>query len=230
MLVGTGRSGTQHFATVCQGLGIDVGHEALGKHGISSWCLVSDLPYAPYGPARQDLVESEFIVAHQLRHPVKTIPSLMTMNKSSWAFIREDAADRVSMQWWDKAPLRVRAMWHWLDWNQRAEHMATMHWTLEQAEGIGPQLATTFQWPKAALQWQAHWTDSRSNDARSRISGVERLWTTSPPVALRRWLHAMGRIPATEAALLEADRSLAMDVLSYWDSYSSRYPRLDAMQ
>ena len=228
MLIGTGRSGTQHFATVCQGLGIDVGHEALGEHGISSWCLVSDLPYAPYGPARQDLVESGFIVCHQLRDPVKTIPSLMTMNKSSWAFIREDAAQRVSIKWWDKAPLRVRAMWHWLDWNRRAEQMASMHWTLKQAARIGPRLSTEFHWSDAASQWHTHWTDSRSNDAKSRISGIERLWTTSPPVAVRRWLHAMGRIPATEAALFKADSALAMDIMSYWGAYCGQYNRLDA--
>ncbi len=228
MLIGTGRSGTQHFATVCQGLGVDVAHEALGKHGIFSWCLVSDLPYAPYGPSRQDLVESRFLVGHQLRNPVKTIPSLMTMNKSSWAFIREDAAQRVSMRWWDKAPLRVRAMWHWLDWNQRAEQLATMHWTLEQAALIGPQLAAEFHWSGTASQWHSKWTDSRSNDAKSRISGIERLWTTSPPVAVRRWLHATGRIPATEAALFKADSALAMDIMSFWESYCRQYNRLDA--
>ena len=72
---------------------------------------------------------------------MKTIPSLMTLNKKSWAFIQDDAKGRIPMKWWNKAPLRVKAMWHWLDWNQRAEEMAEIHWTLDSATELGTILA-----------------------------------------------------------------------------------------
>ena len=202
-----------------------VGHEELQTDGISSWCLVSDLPWSPYGPTRADLNLAEFAIGHQLRHPIKTVPSLMTMNKSSWRFISEDAEGRVDARWWNRAPLRVKAMWHWLDWNQRAENMAGMHWTLASASGMGPTLANRLNRPEFEHQWAEAWAQSNrpTNDARSRISGLNRLWTTSPPVAVRRWLHAKGRIAATKEALMQADAALAKDVLQYWEEFDAKW-------
>ena len=225
LVIGTGRSGTNHFARVCNGLGMEVGHEEMKPDGISSWCLVSDLSWSPYGPARSELDLSEFATGHQLRHPVKTIPSLMTMNKSSWRFISEDASGRVPASWWRRAPFRAKAMWHWLDWNQRAEQMADMHWTLKSASGMGPALAAQLNRPALESAWADGWaaSDRPTNDANSRISGWNRLWTTSPTVAVRRWLHAKGRIAATEEALHKADAALAKDVLQYWETFDSKW-------
>jgi len=224
IIVGTGRSGTNHFAKVCQDLGLDVGHEEWHPGGISSWCLVSDLPTSPYGPARSDLPVDECAIGHQLRDPVKTIPSLMTMNKSSWAFITADARSRSEMAWWNKAPLRVKAMWHWLDWNQRADRMSDLHWTLDTAADMGPGLAEALGMEELAGQWKPHWDAARSptNNAQSRITGFRRLLNTSPPVAYRRWLHANGRLPATEEALFDADAKLAQDVMDFWQDYRNR--------
>lgn len=221
LVVGTGRSGTNHFASVCQNLDLDVGHEELKSNGISSWCLVSEHSEAPYGPSLSELNPEEFIIGHQLRNPVKAIPSLMTINKESWSFIRKDAHGRIPMKWWNKAPLRVKAMWHWLDWNQRAEQMAELHWTLETAADLGSILAESLNRPELEEKWEEEWTsgDFRTNDAQSRIKGMKRILRTSPSVAYRRWLHAKGHYPATEEALFEADPTLARDILQFWREF-----------
>ena len=221
LVVGTGRSGTNHFASVCQNLNVDVGHEEMKSEGISSWCLVSDQPEAPYGPSLQELNSNEFVIGHQLRNPMKTIPSLMTINKESWAFIQDDAKGRIPMKWWNRAPLRVKAMWHWLDWNQRAEEMAEIHWTLDSASELGTILADALDRPELAEKWEAEWTSENvhTNDAQSRISGLHRIWGTSPIVAYRRWRHARGHYPATEEALFEADPTLARDIMQFWREF-----------
>jgi hypothetical protein len=103
---GTGRSGTGHFTGVASDLGMNIGHETQGRDGISSWCLVSDLPRSPFGPSRREVDWDEHLACLQLRNPLQTIPSLETINQSSWAFILEDGQRRLNMGWWRKAPHR----------------------------------------------------------------------------------------------------------------------------
>lgn len=226
VLVSTGRSGTKHFATVSKKLGFQVGHEEWLADGISSWCLVSKLPYSPWGPSWKELPLSEFVICHQLRNPVTSIPSLMTMNTASWSFIREDAGERISNAWWRSASPRQRAMWHWLDWNQRAKDMASVHWTLDAAAQIGPDLNETLGWKAVKDQWADQWMDrGHTNNAKSRIPKRERLWIKDPRLAIRRWRHALGKIQATEEALFDADRALAKDILEFWSSFQSQYQR-----
>lgn len=224
MVVGTGRSGTHHFSAVSQGLGLEVGHEELKVDGISSWCLVSDQPVSPYGPAMEDLPVEEYVIGHQLRNPIKTIPSLMTINKRSWKFIKEDAKPRTAQWWWRKAPLKVKAMWHWLDWNQRAEQMADLHWTLGQADQIGSALADALDLPELEQNWGEAWhaNDKASNSAKDRIPSLRNFFKTSPSVAYRRFQHAMHWLPATEEALYEADPVLAKDIMDFWAEFKDR--------
>ena len=224
LIVATGRSGTHHFSSVAQSLGLEVGHEELGDDGISSWCLVAETDDVPYGPGLLELDTDEYVIGHQLRNPVKTIPSLTTMNKASWRFISEDAEGRIPRKWWDRSPIEVKAMWHWLDWNQRAEKMAELHWTLEQAPKIGPELAEALSQPELAEDWAEEWREFKSpkNDARSRRPTLRSLTRTSPLVAYRRWRHAMGKLPATEEALFEADPHLARDVMAFWKAFKAR--------
>lgn len=224
LVVATGRSGTHHFASVAQSLGFKIGHETLGEDGISSWCLVAETASAPYGPGRLELNVDEFVIGHQLRNPVKTIPSLVTINKTSWSFITKDAEGRVSKSWWTRAPIEVKAMWHWLDWNQRADQMADLHWTLDQADQVGPELARTLNQPELAGRWASEWNGFKSpqNDARSRKPTWRNLLRTSPQVAYRRWRHAQGSFPATEEALFAADAHLAQDVMDFWREFQSR--------
>ena len=224
MVVGTGRSGTNHLSAVLQDLGLDIGHEELGNHGISSWCLVSELETSPYGPSRKELNTEDYVIGHQLRNPIKTIPSLMTINKKSWDFIHEDATKRLAPGWWKRAPIRVKAMWHWLDWNHRAEKMADVHWTLHQASEIGCKLAKALKEPRLEDIWQEAWhsVEAPQNNAMSRVTSFSRMLKTSPPVAIRRIRHAMKWMPATEEALFEADPNLAKDIMDYWNDFQAR--------
>ena len=117
-------------------------------------------------------------------------------------------------------------MWHWLDWNRRAEDMADVHWTLEDASKIGPDLNEALGWTSIEDQWEAQWLDrGQTNNAKSRIPKRERLWFKEPRLAIRRWRHALGKIPATEQALFDADQALAADILNFWSSFQSRYQR-----
>jgi hypothetical protein len=224
MVVGTGRSGTHHLSTVLNDVGIEVGHEKLGDDGISSWCLVSPLKNSPYGPALTELNAEEYVVGHQLRNPINTVPSLMTINKKSWDFIRKDAKERTAPWWWRRAPIRVKAMWHWLDWNLRAEEMAEVHWTLDQAPEIGSSLAEAMKEPQLEEIWKEAWNsfESPQNNAKVRVTSFSRMIKTSPPVAIRRIRHAMKWIPATEEALFEADPILAKDMIDFWCEFKER--------
>ena len=82
-VTGTGRSGTNFFAALLTELGKDVKHEAMGSDGIASWCLVANVEDAVYGPGGA-ILNDDFVVGHQVRHPLKAIGSLTTFNKSSW--------------------------------------------------------------------------------------------------------------------------------------------------
>lgn len=48
LIVGHPRCGSGFAADICQQLGLDVGHEKMGKHGISSWMFSVDDPNNPY--------------------------------------------------------------------------------------------------------------------------------------------------------------------------------------
>ena len=217
-VIGTGRSGTGHFTAVAADLGMDIGHETEGKDGISSWCLVSKLPYSPYGPAHPDINWDNHLVGMQIRNPLQTIASLETFNKSSWAFILDDAQDRVNQKWWKKASMRKKAMWHWLDWNQRALEQAEVHWTLGDAPGIGPALAQGTGRTSLASEWKDAWfaRKKNANNAHSRVPKLSTLLKTSPPVALRRIKHAYFGNNLDENGLIKEDPALAKDIMAFW--------------
>jgi len=145
-VLGTGRSGTNFFATVMAELGRDVGHESLKSDGIASWCLVADVKEAVYGPGGLILDES-FVVGHQVRDPLKTIDSLTTINKSSWEFIRENSKSM---------PRRIvpRSMVHWFEWNLRASEKASQSWKLESIDKSAPDILQTLGWEVTNVDWQ----------------------------------------------------------------------------
>jgi len=140
-VLGTGRSGTNFFAAVLHELGHDVQHEKFGADGIASWCLVADCNDAVYGPGGGQL-DSNFIVGHQLRNPLKAIGSLTTFNRSSWRFISENSPAI------EKMPRKImhRAMRHWLDWNARAGEKAQFVWRLEDLQNGAPEILEELGW------------------------------------------------------------------------------------
>ncbi len=72
---GTPRCGTQYIAQVFQEADIDVQHEAFGEAGISAFQIVPHVSQIKRG-----------LLIHQLRDPIKTLGSMLTISKS-WHYI-----------------------------------------------------------------------------------------------------------------------------------------------
>ncbi|MEL7422698.1 MAG: hypothetical protein AAFN81_06895, partial [Bacteroidota bacterium] len=90
MIIGCGRSGTTYTSKLFKSFGYEVGHERLGKNGISSWMLVSDQTQVPIGPSFKDLRSLELPIVHQVRHPIKAISSLQATGHISWKFLASE--------------------------------------------------------------------------------------------------------------------------------------------
>lgn len=106
-ITGCGRSGTKYISELFQKLGIDVTHEKLGKDGISSWCLVPHTQLKCFGPSYKDIEYRNIPLVHQIREPLSSISSMITMQDASWKFIRlfipisqQDSKLKMCMKYW----------------------------------------------------------------------------------------------------------------------------------
>ncbi len=81
MITGAPRSGTGYMAKLMQALGYDVGHEAIGKHGISSWLWAADSPVVPCGTPRNH-TKADFTI-QVVRHPWMVVSSLVSTSLPS---------------------------------------------------------------------------------------------------------------------------------------------------
>jgi hypothetical protein len=134
VIVGCGRSGTKYTAKLFCDLGIGVGHERLGKEGIASWVLSGEHGKSPWGPKMAELRGIPLKIAHQVRHPLKTISSVMTAKPRSWKFIAQNIAC-------DRDRLLRRSMQYWLYWNELSEEKAGYTYPVEKLdEGISELL------------------------------------------------------------------------------------------
>tara|TARA_B100000768_G_scaffold46017_1_gene44792 strand:- start:761 stop:1480 length:720 start_codon:yes stop_codon:yes gene_type:complete len=217
-IIGTGRSGTGFIAKALGKAGRDIGHEAMGKDGISSWCLVADDIEPPYGLSWSRVKNLDAVIGHQVRHPVDSILSLLTMNKRSEAFIRNSGIG-------DFSKCRKKTEWamiHWLTWNQRAYDKASFHWTLDNAEtGFMPMLDS--------LSWginQRKWTQSIQaagkieNAAKSRVQ-FKKMARMSPKVLLSRIKHAYFPRESSWQTLADVDAVLAQEIKLFYTTLAS---------
>ena len=124
LITGCGRSGTKYISSLLAGLGLDVPHEDLGKDGAASWPMVVDSDTAPWGVGRRGLRFG--VTLHQVRHPLRVIPSVTTFKQKSWDFI----AQYIDCPPTD-SPL-LRGAKYWCLWNEKAEHLAEWTYQLEQ--------------------------------------------------------------------------------------------------
>jgi hypothetical protein len=132
LVTGCPRSGTKYIAKLLTKLGRDIGHEKMGRHGISSWCMAVQAPKAPWGPAREGHHKFE-VIFHQVRNPVFNIPSLSTLKDKSWEFIYEHTpCDPME-------PLLLRAAKLWYHWNLHAQNIAHWRYRIEQLEDVFPE-------------------------------------------------------------------------------------------
>ena len=215
VILGTGRSGTAYTSKLLQCCGLDIGHETLGSDGISSWYLTEETPNknsASWG----DLSMSKPVVAHQLRNPMRTIPSLMTINNDSWDFIKNSTITSA----WDNR-LLVRSMRHWLEWNQAAFRKAEYHWTLEGLEKeIRPFLAAAL--PELGLDVfneNVQRVSQATNSSKTRALDLNRIFSTSPQVLLRRLRQAYIPLVLTTEKMHAADSVLTQDIDAFYTEF-----------
>ena len=131
IIIGCGRSGTGFAAQALTANNIKVGHERIKENGISSWYLTpkpeKNKPYI-LGP-NYSVVSEHFKnpkIYHQVRHPIKSISSLITHDKGAWTYISHFTPN---LKWNEKQPLM--AMKHWLHWNLLAEENADITYRVD---------------------------------------------------------------------------------------------------
>src|SRR6188472_3358246 len=114
LITGCGRSGTHFTARLLQEMGLDVGHETVGKDGAASWKHIVSGTFVYVGKNRtQEIRDENFTpILHQVRHPLKVIASMQTFSPSTWGFM----AQFISLDL--KTPVIARAMQGWVEWNR----------------------------------------------------------------------------------------------------------------
>ena len=218
IIIGTGRSGTGFTSHLLRNCGYDVGHEYMGKDGTSSWYLANENSNV-LGVSWEEISKTPHVIGHQVRHPLKAIPSLMTINKESWSYINKTTPfldeDRKIIK---------RAMRHWLDWNQLAAEKAKHTWTLEQIDHqIMPFIEDVgFDIEKSELKLQKMKLKGNTNSSKSRVNDVSKWIHTSPVVLLRRLRQAYCPIRLDWEKLHRIDHSLADDILNDFQEYCKR--------
>ena len=211
-VIGTGRSGTNFFAAILNELERDVQHEKFGEDGIASWCLVADCDDAVYGPGGNQL-DSNFIIGHQLRHPLEAIGSLTTFNRSSWRFISENSPSIENM------PRRIlhRAMRHWLDWNERAGEKASFTWRLEDLKSGVPEILMELGWDVSTEDWKAAYERAKhgANTGSERTSRALFNTEVGPITQWRRYKYTKRSAPVSWEELHKIDSALTSEIMSY---------------
>ena len=212
IIIGTGRSGTAYTAKLLRGFGLDIGHETMGSDGISSWYLTDDTPN-DHSPSWEDFSELDPIIGHQLRDPLKAIPSLMTINNASWKFIRESSIT----SFWDKKIL-LRSMRHWLEWNQAAFEKAEFHWTLK---GLRTEIKPFLM---EAIPNLTHdkfvsgldLVEKPVNSSKTRVLNFRIAMQTSPVVFARRLRQAYFPLKLTREKMRGVDHVLADEIHQFF--------------
>lgn len=125
LITGTGRSGTHYLSHLMCAMGLDFPHERVGKHGTASWKHIVTGTFINRKGDRQTEICSEGFerILHVVRHPMKVISSMQTFGPATWRFMAEHAAVDLD------APLPIRGMQAWLEWNRIIEMRA--HWRFQ---------------------------------------------------------------------------------------------------
>ena len=120
-----------------QALGLDVGHEVLGKDGAVGWFYASDYKWNGYGPGRGSRRESRFDhVLHQIRHPLKAIASTTWMHQPQYRFIDKSLGGGLT----DPQENMVQcAAEYWLRWNKMAEAVSEWSYRIEDIKNGSEQ-------------------------------------------------------------------------------------------
>lgn len=128
LITGCGRSGTRYVSYLIDQLGLDVGHERMGRDGIASWYMAVASDRSPFGPASADYLFK--IILHQVRHPLAVIPSTLSFKGRSWDYICENLGLDPHQE-----PLRL-GLAYWYSWNLRAGELADWRYRIEDIADI----------------------------------------------------------------------------------------------
>lgn len=181
LVTGCGRSGTRYLSFVLRRLGLDVGHERIGRDGVISWALAVDDAAPPWGPRGRDL--SFDVVLHQVREPVRVMNSTVTFRDESWRFIARHVPCPAG------APLPLRAAAYWYHWNVAAERHASLTYRIEDLPRALPEICRRLDVPCDPSVLQRVPTDVNTRSAGRLLhlaeEGCERLHIGLPAWARR---------------------------------------------
>lgn len=146
VIIGCGRSGTAFIGTH-----LDLGHEKLGRNGISAWQAAVDI-----NPI-YTLKSNDFIL-HQVRNPISTISSCHAfVMKESWSLIEANIHSINSSD-----SLLLKCMKYWYHWNLMAEKRALATYRVEDIKSEQPKNINTRK------TWSSYrkvsWADLQAED------------------------------------------------------------------
>ena len=87
LVTGCGRSGTKYISLFLTKMGVQCGHEKIGKDGVAAWSLAVDSEAYHMHLRRRDY--NFYTILHQVRNPLDVIKSSHTITASSWAYIEK---------------------------------------------------------------------------------------------------------------------------------------------
>ena len=132
LVVGCARSGTTYISKVLKKSGLRIGHEKMGKDGIST-CELTGNPKEGCWKGRWGICPENYHFAHifhQVRDPLNVIASTyITENLDSWYFIMNYIPE-IHMQ--DSHLVKCAKYWYY--WNLKAEKMAEWTYRVEDLD------------------------------------------------------------------------------------------------
>jgi hypothetical protein len=118
LITGCCKSGTKYIAKVANLLGLAIGYERVGKDGIVSW-------KAAIPSTARRLCNTPVAILHQVRHPLLTIQSCLTLPAEAWQYIYSYTSANIAYS------ALENAMRFWLDWNLIVESEADWTYQIE---------------------------------------------------------------------------------------------------
>jgi hypothetical protein len=130
LVTGVGRSGTHYTAALLREMGLDVGHETVGRDGAASWKHAVSGTFVVkkrFRRARVTEIDSKIFetVLHQVRDPLKVVASMQTFGEATWSYMAQHTS--VSME----QPVLARAMLGYIEWNRLVEARAEWRFRIE---------------------------------------------------------------------------------------------------
>lgn len=157
VFTGCGRSGTTYIATLMTQAGIEIGHESIGKQGIAAWQIVGvpdeSLPMGLNIRKRklkgdkieflpiQEILKQATVIFHQVRDPIKVIPSFYTITKPFWSrVVRHMPIDL-------QASTLEKAITYWYYNNLKAEEISDYRYKIEDIDTELNQISLRIKQP-----------------------------------------------------------------------------------